>query len=526
MVFACTPQRVAEVEVDPSTIGKHLERLASDEFMGRMPCTEGEIKTVNYLREEFIKLGTLPGNGESYFQEVPLIKFSGQPSEVLTISDGKDPIELKYYEDYMITTEKAATEVTLQNSELVFAGYGIVAPEYGWNDYEGIDWTGKTAVVLVNDPGYESGDTTLFKGNELTYYGRWTYKFEEAARQGAAGVLVIHETEPASYDWGVVQASFPTQYVIMETDLPVVDIEGWISSESAGRIFERSVLKGKDYKTLARSKDFRPIPLELTASVAIENNITKDVSKNVIAMIPGTDRKDECIIYTAHWDHFGIGKKIDGDSIYNGAVDDATGTAALLALAEAFKKNGPTKRSVVFIAFTCEEQGLFGSAYYAQHPIFEPEKTVANINMDGMMGFCPMKDLTIIGYGQSELDEYAREAAQAQGRYIMGDPDLDKGYYLRADHFNLAKIGIPALYASGSYEGFTLSKEEIKRLSDDYLANKYHQPSDEYDPETMDLKGIQLDVQLLYMVGLKLANEDSFPKWYEGSEFRAVREEE
>ena len=275
---------------------------------------------------------------------------------------------------------------------------------------------------------------------------------------------------------------------------------------------------------MARSKDFKPVPLGLAASVKIKNSISKQMSKNVIALIPGTDRKDECIIYSAHWDHFGIGKSIDGDSIYNGAIDNASGTASLLALAEAFKKAGPTRRSIVFLAVTAEEQGLLGSAYYAEHPVFDPQKTVADINMDALAAPCPMKDLTITGYGQSEMDEYAEEAAKEQGRYIIEDPEPEKGYFFRSDHFNFAKIGIPALYADGRYEGFTKSKEEIKKLNEDYLLHKYHQPTDEFDPET-DLSGVQFDVQLFFMVGYKLANEDYFPKWYDSSEFKAARED-
>ena len=526
VVAGCKPNAPGDsksVEVDQSTIGKHLERLASDEFAGRMPGTDGEVKTVNYLKEEFTKLGALPGNGDSYFQEVPLIKFNGIPSEEMIISGADNNIELKHFNDYMAVTEKAIPEVGLDNSELVFAGYGIVAPEYGWNDYEGIDWNGKTAVVLVNDPGYESGDSALFKGNEMTYYGRWTYKYEEAARQGAAGILIIHETGPAGYGWGVIQSSNTNNYLILESEVPAVDVEGWISGESAEKIFDSSVLKGIDYKALARNRDFKPVPLGLTASVKIKNSISKLVSKNVIALIPGTERKNEYIIYSAHWDHFGIGKAINGDSIYNGAIDNASGTAALLAMAEAFKKAGPTKRSIVMMAVTCEEQGLLGSAYYAEHPVFDPQKTVANINIDALLAPCPMKDLTIVGYGHSEMDEYARQAAEKQGRYIIKDPEPEKGYFFRSDHFNFAKVGIPALYASGSYEGFTKSKEEIKDFMDDYLQNKYHKPTDEYDPETTDLSGMQFDIQLFFEVGLRLANEDYFPVWYDSSEFKAAR---
>jgi len=513
------------VEVDTTTLGNHIESLASDDFLGRKPFTEGEVKTVNYLKDEFEKLGLLPGNGDSYFQDVPLVEITGTPSENMVISGSNGSFNLEALKDFVATTNKPVENVSLENSELVFAGYGVVAPEYGWNDYEGIDWKGKTAVVLINDPGFKSGDSTLFKGNEMTYYGRWTYKYEEAARQGAAGLIIIHDTEPASYGWNVIESGWSGAKLIVESDVPLLNVESWISSESAKIVFDTSAMKGQDFKSIAREKGFKPIPLDLKVSVEIKNQIKKDVSKNVVALIPGTDRKDEFIIYSAHWDHFGVGKAIEGDSIYNGAVDNASGTAGLLAIAEAFKKSNTAKRSIVFMALTGEEQGLLGSAYYAEYPIFNPKKTVANINIDALDSPGKMKDLTITGYGQSEMDEYAKEAATKQNRYIIPDPEAEKGYFFRSDHFNFAKIGIPALYASGSYEGFDKSIDEIKAYNDDYRINKYHQPSDEYNPETTELSGVQLDLELLFNVGLKLSNEDYFPKWYNGSEFEAAREE-
>ena len=511
------------VEVNQTTIGNHIERLASDEFLGRKPFTEGEVKTVNYLKDEFEKLGVLPGNGNSFFQDVPMVEITGTPSEKMIISGKNESVNLEYLKDFVATTNKTASDVNLDNSELVFAGYGIVAPEYGWNDYEGIDWKGKTAVVLINDPGFKSGDSTLFKGNEMTYYGRWTYKYEEAARQGADGLIIIHDTEPASYGWNVIESGWSGARLIIESDLPLLNVESWISGESALKMFEISTMKGKDYQALSRNKNFKPIPLDLKVSVEIKNKIKKDVSKNVVALIPGTERKDEFIIYSAHWDHFGVGKAIDGDSIYNGAVDNASGTAGLLAIAEAFKKSKATKRSIVLLAVTGEEQGLLGSAYYSENPIFNPEQTVANINIDALDSPGKMKDLTITGFGHSEMDEYAKEAAAQQNRYIIPDPEAEKGYFFRSDHFNFAKIGIPALYASGSYEGFDKSIEEMKKYNDYYRTHIYHQPSDEYNPETTELSGVRSDLQLLFHVGFKLSNEEYFPKWYDGSEFKAAR---
>ena len=511
------------VEVNQTTMGNHIERLASDEFLGRKPFTEGEVKTVNYLKDEFEKLGLLPGNGDSFFQDVPMVEITGTPSENMVISGKNGSFNFESLKDFVATTNKAEANISLENSELVFAGYGIVAPEYGWNDYEGINWKGKTAVVLINDPGFKSGDSTLFKGNEMTYYGRWTYKYEEAARQGADGLIIIHDTEPASYGWNVVESGWSGARLIIESDLPLLNVESWISSESAKKMFDASAMKDQDYKTIARNKRFKPILLDLNVSVDIKNKIKKDVSKNVVALIPGTESKDEYIIYSAHWDHFGIGKAIEGDSIYNGAVDNASGTAGLLAIAEAFKKSNDTKRSIVFMAVTGEEQGLLGSAYYAEYPIFIPKKTVANINIDALDSPGKMKDLTITGYGQSEMDEYAKEAAEKQNRYIIPDPEAEKGYFFRSDHFNFAKIGIPALYASGAYEGFDKSIEDIKKYNDNYRTYKYHQPSDEYNSETTKLSGVRLDLQLFFNVGLKLSNEDYFPKWYDSSEFKAAR---
>ena len=512
-------------EVNQSTIGQHIERLASDEFQGRMPLTEGEVITINYLKEEFEKLGLQPGNVDSYFQDVPLVEITGTPSQKMTISGHNKDFDLKYLTDFVAVTLKTDNEVRLENSELVFAGYGIVAPEYDWNDYQGIDWTGKTAVVLVNDPGFGSNDSTLFKGNEMTYYGRWTYKYAEAGRQGASGVIIIHETVPAAYGWNVVNSSWTGPQMSLERKSPGADIQGWITQDAAIKLFEASNLENKNFKEMARNIDFKPVPLGLTASMKITNQIKRGVSRNVVAILPGMERKDEYIIYSAHWDHFGVGRPINNDSIYNGAVDNASGTACLLAIAEAFKKVKQPKRSIVFMAVTGEEQGLLGSAYYAENPIYAPEHSVVNINIDGIAFFGPMKDLTITGFGHSEMDEYAKDAAEKQGRYVIPDPEAEKGYFFRSDHFNFAKIGIPVLYAKGSYEHFEKGIDFAKQMNDEYLKNRYHLPSDEFDPQTAELSGIRLDAQLLYEVGLSLSNEDYFPKWYDGSEFKAARED-
>ena len=525
-IVSCKSEKIEilTAEISKETLGKHIEVLASDDFQGRMPFTEGGQKTTAYLEQEFKKLGLQPGNGDSYFQDVPMVEIDGTPSEKMNIVGNNQRFDLELLKDYVVITSKTDAEISLENSELVFAGFGIVAPEYGWDDYAGIDWEGKIAVVLVNDPGFESGDKNLFKGNEMTYYGRWTYKYEEAARQGAAGILIIHDTKPASYGWNVVQSGWSGAHLTLESDLPKVDVAGWISNETAHKLFDSSPIENKNFNELAKTKDFKAVSLGFNASAKISNKIKRDQSKNVIAVLPGTTQKDEYIIYSAHWDHLGIGRAIDNDSIYNGAVDNASGTSALLAIAEAFKNSTQQKRSIVLLAVTAEEQGLLGSAYYSEHPIFEPSKTVANINMDAFNNPGPMKDFTITGYGHSEMDDYGKTAAEEQGRYIIPDPSPEKGYFFRSDHFNFAKIGIPPIYAKGGHEGFNISIDSIKVLNDNYRKNIYHQPSDEYIAGVTDLTGIQFDVQLLFNIGYRLSNETYFPKWYDTSEFKAARE--
>jgi len=380
----------------------------------------------------------------------------------------------------------------------------------------------------VNDPGFESGDSTLFKGNSMTYYGRWTYKYEEAARQGAAGLLIVHDTKPAAYPWSVVQSSWSGAKLYPQTadngaSKPAV--EGWLTLDATKKIFAAA---GKSYDeafAAAHKKGFKPMPLGgLTVSTSINNQIQRRPSKTVLAVLPGPTRPDEYIIYTAHWDHLGIGPAVKGDSIYNGAVDNATGVAALLNIAKAFTqaKEKPA-RSVVFLAVTGEEQGLLGSAYYAANPVFPLAKTVADLNMDALSVQGPMRDLTVIGYGQSELDDYARAAAKEQGRYVAPDPTPEKGSFFRSDHFSFAHVGVPALDASGKADNRAHGKAYAKTRNEEYGAKNYHQPSDEYSL-TWDLRGVEQDATLLYRIGQRLAGETTFPKWKEGSEFKAIRE--
>lgn len=526
---SCTQsgKKPEEIAIDTVAIKNHIQTLASDDYLGRKPFTGGEQKTIKYLKNSFESYGLEPCNEGSYFQEVPLVELTAIPDSTLTINGGQQEVKLSVGEDFVAYTERVEEEVSLENSELVFAGFGIIAPEYGWNDYEGLDVKGKTVIVLVNDPGFGSGDSTFFKGETMTYYGRWTYKYEEAARQGAAGVLIIHETVPAGYPWLVVRNSWSGASLYLdqtgETEKPVM--QGWISREAAIKIFEQSDVDMKNFVEKSREMGFKPVSLGLTTGITIKNKIKRDRSQNVIAKITGTEHPEEAIIYTAHWDHLGVGPEVDGDSIYNGAHDNASGTAVLLGIAEAMAKQETPKRTVVFLAVTAEEQGLLGSKYYAENPIFKPEKTVANINMDGVSYYGEMKDFTVVGYGQSELDDIAAEIAKKQGRYIKADPDPGKGYFFRSDHFNFAKIGIPAMFASGTYEAMDGGVERVKKLSEEYLTYKYHRPADEFDANWR-FGGILQDARLFYQMGWNLANSDNWPKWKEGSEFKAIREKE
>ncbi len=525
LFFACKSSApVDESPISEAVFRRHVATLSDDSFLGRKPFTAGETKTVDYLVGEAKRIGLSPGNVDSYTQDVPLVEITGHADSVLRL-DGAKPMALQLSKDYVAYTQRVTDSVRLAGSELVFCGYGIVAPEYNWNDYEGLDMKGKTAIVLVNDPGLGSEDSTFFKGNTMTYYGRWTYKYEEAARQGAAAVLIVHETTMAGYPWAVVQGSGSGAKLNLENlGYTPCEMQGWISLDAAKTLFANSGLDLQATMMAARKPGFKAIPLPYTLSGGVRNTIARNVSKNVIAMLPGTTRPEEYIIYSAHWDHLGVGIPVEGDSIYNGAVDNASGTAALLTIAEAMKKAGDNARTVVFLWVTAEEQGLLGSAYYAAHPVFPPAWTVANLNMDGLSDYGPMKDFSVVGYGQSEMQDYAKRWVEKQGRYIMADPEPQKGYFFRSDHFHFAKVGIPALYGKGNYEHATEGKDKAKELSDAYRTERYHQPSDEYDETAYLVDGMLQDAELFYHIGRDLANSDMWPKWYDGSEFKAARD--
>ncbi|WP_194774330.1 M28 family metallopeptidase [Pararhodonellum marinum] len=521
------PEEDGVIKVEMKNLERHIQILASDDFEGRMPFTEGEKKTLDYLEKEFRSIGLAPGNGNSFYQEVPLVSISTFPSEKMQISHSRGNLDLDGLKDYVIWTQRPDSVISIDEVDMVFAGFGIVAPEYDWNDYKNLDVKDKIVVVLVNDPGFGTEDISLFKGNTMTYYGRWTYKYEEAARQGALGCLIVHNTIPAGYGFNVVQNNWNASKLFLDdrSNPPYkLAIEGWVTLPVANKIFEMAGLNERELLAKARKSDFQGVPLDMKASTTVQVEATYDVSQNIIGMVKGENRPDEYIIYTAHWDHLGIGKPDEkGDTIYNGALDNASGTAALLELARVFKDGPAPERTVVFLAVTAEEQGLWGSAYYAQNPVFPKEKTVANINMDGINPYGKMNDMVIVGIGQSELEEILEEELKKVGRYASPEPTPSSGYYFRSDHFNFAKVGIPALYTNTGVDHFEEGKEFGKSLQEDYVFKYYHKPSDEYDPQRWNLDGAVEDVQVLYQVGLQLANSSAWPGWKDNSEFKSIR---
>ncbi len=508
-------------------IKSHIAVLADDSLLGRKPFTAGETKAIAYISSQFKKLGLEPGNNGSYFQDVPMVEITSSPSATLNISGGKTSIALHSLTDFVASTRREVDTIQLKNSPLIFAGYGIVAPEYKWNDYAGLDVKGKTVVVLVNDPGFKSGEHNLFKGDTMTYYGRWTYKYEEAARQGAAGIIIVHQTEPASYGWTVIQNSFTgAKLYLQQTDkhLSRCKVEGWITEDAAKKLFAAAGITG-DIRAIARKREFKAVPLKLNATLSIHNKLKYSTSHNVIAMLRGKTSPDETILYTAHWDHLGVGKPdAKGDSIYNGAVDNASGVAAVLSVAHAFTqlKDRPA-RSIVFLTVTAEEQGLLGSEYYATHPIFPLNKTVADLNMDALGDYGETNDFAITGKGQNYLENYVVDLAKQDGKKVTGDKNPGAGGYYRSDHFNFAKVGVPALDINNGAESTAHGQTWGKQKQKEYGDLHYHQASDNYSA-AMDADGMAEVASLLFNVGLKLSNETTFPGWKDGSEFKAVRE--
>jgi len=529
--MSCAPSdRVPEdalAAITAEGLAAQIDTLSSDAFEGRAPSSPGEERTVTYLETEFEKLGLEPGNEGSWVQEVPLVSLTANPDAKLTIQAPDRRFVFDYGSDFMAWTKRVVGIVSVVRSEMVFVGYGVVAPEWGWNDYEGTDVRGKTVVILVNDPGFARKDTSLFDGRAMTYYGRWTYKYEEAARQGAAAALIVHETEPAGYPWEVVVDSWKgVQFDLVREDegKSRVAVEGWIQGDRARELFRAAGFDYDSLKLRADQRGFKPVPLGFQASVALRNTVRRSVSRNVVGVLPGSRRPNEVVIYMAHWDHLGRDTTREGDQIFNGALDNASGTSGLLELAKAFTSlPTPPARSVVFLSVTAEEKGLLGSAYYGTHPIWPPAETVAAINMDGLDIYGRMRDIVVVGYGKSQLDDYLTRAAQTQGRRVEPDPEPEKGFYYRSDHFSLAKVGIPALYTDAGVETIEHGAEWARARRDEYTAQRYHKPSDEYDP-SWDLSGAVEDLQLLFDVGYWLATGKDWPNWREGTEFKAARD--
>lgn len=504
--------------IDEKELREHVKLLASDNFEGRQPTTIGETYTLEFLTREFTKLGYEPGVNGSFMQPVGLVRIEADPDMELDIAGDK----FEYKVNMVAGTAREANEVELKDSELVFVGYGVNAPEYDWNDYEGIDVKGKTVVILVNDPGFENPESGKFQGKTMTYYGRWTYKYEEASRQGAAGALIVHETAPASYGWSVVANSWSgPQYGLVTPDgnKDRVAVEGWLSVEAAQQVFAKAGLDYFDEKQKAMQGPYAKA-MGSKANIKIKSSHEKSQSYNFLATLPGSKRPDEHIIYTAHWDHLGKDPNKEGDNIYNGAHDNATGSAGLISIAKAFASlDKRPARSVSFLFVTAEEQGLLGSKYYGENPVYPLNKTVANINIDAMNIQGRTKDVEVVGFGKSELEVYLEKAAKKQGRVIVQESRPAAGYYYRSDHFSLAKQGVPALYAKGGATPIDEATAAYKKRISVIQSGCYHQVCDKYR-ESWDFGGIVEDTQLFFHVGYDIANTDDWPKWNKTSEFQ------
>jgi Zn-dependent M28 family amino/carboxypeptidase len=547
LLSACsgsTPQPVAEPappdtqripigqlpSIDMNAVLSHTRVLSSDAFEGRAPGTKGEEVTVNYLVDQFKRVGLKPGNTDgTYIQKVPLVGITPTPAP-LVLRKGPAQQTLKWKDDVVAWTKHVAETASLDNSELVFVGYGVVAPEYNWDDYKGLDVKGKTLVMLVNDPPVPDPsnaselDPKTFGGKAMTYYGRWTYKYDIGAQKGAAGVLLIHETGPAGYPFSVVQGKTGEQFDLITPDKNMgrAAIEGWITLDQGRKLLK---MAGQDFDALkqqAATREFKPVPLGVTASMTLHNKLRTIDSKNVLARLDGGDPKlkDEFVVYTAHWDHFG--KNADG--IFHGAEDDALGCASLIEMARAFTKlPAPPRRSILFLAVTAEEQGLLGSQYYSVTPIYPLAKTVADINMDSWNVHGRTKDLTLVGYGASDLDDYARDAAGEQGRLVHADAEPEKGFYYRSDHFNFAKQGVPALDPDGGMQFIGKPADYGQKMRDEWNEQRYHKPADVVMPE-WDMTGTREDVKVFFAIGYRVAQADKMPEWKPGNEFKAKRD--
>jgi Zn-dependent M28 family amino/carboxypeptidase len=525
----------ASAAIDGQAVLEHTKVLASDAFEGRGPGTKGETLTVEYLTKQLASFGLKPGGADgSWVQPVPLVGITVKGAPPLVFRKGAEERRLAWHDDYVAWTKRVAERVSLDASELVFVGYGVQAPEFQWDDYKGVDLAGKTMVVLVGDPPVEDAKhpgrlaPAVFGGKAMTYYGRWTYKYEMGEKTGASGVLIVHETEPAGYPFAVVQGKVAEQFDLESKDgnAQRSAVEGWISLAQARALF---AMAGQDFDALKKkavSRAFAPVSLGVSATVALDNAIRRVPSANVVARLEGRDPalRDEHVAYSTHWDHFGIGPKIDGDDIYRGAVDNASGTAGLLEIARSLAASSPRpRRSILFLFVTAEEQGLLGSTYYAQHPLYPLAKTLAVLNLDGLNVAGRTKDLTIVGLGLSSLDDLLARAAAAQHRVVRPDPMPEKGSYFRSDHFPFAKEGVPSVHAGGGMEYVGKPAGYGQKVREDYIANRYHKPSDKVLPD-WDLSGAVEDLELYLGVGREIADGAAWPEWKPDAQWKARRD--
>ncbi|HYC02268.1 MAG TPA: M28 family metallopeptidase [Azospirillaceae bacterium] len=517
-------------DITVERLGRHIEVLASDEFEGRKPGTPGEDKAVAYIAEQYKAAGLEPAVNGGWYQDVPLVEVTMKDPGRISVRSGKgEAKQYEYFTQAMYWTRRLEDNPTVRDAPVVFVGHGVVAPEHGWNDYEGVDVRGKVVMVLVNDPGFNVGDESLFGGKAMTWYGRWPYKYAEAARQGAAGVIIVHEAQAAGYPWAITANSNRQPKLHIEPENAgkgLAALEGWVQLAVAR---EMVAMGGQDLDALtvaASKRGFKAVPLDLTFSADFKTAHRKLVSRNVVGMVKGSERPDEVVLYSAHWDHLGRGPAVGGDDIYNGAVDNATAVSAMLEIARTFgqAKEKP-KRTVAFISFAAEEQGLIGSEYYGRNPIWPAAQTVANLNIEMMGTFGPMRDIMVVGAGKSELEDHVARWAAANGKVVKPEPFPERGLYYRSDHFSLARVGIPAMWATQGTDSVEHGAEWGKAQMDAYTRLRYHTPDDEYGPQ-LDLRGMVEETRMNLDIGRELANGTSWPAWREGTEFKAIREEQ
>ncbi len=525
---AASAQVAPAPAISVETLKSVTQELSSDAYEGRAPTTPAEDKTVAYIVKRFEAAGLKPGNKGSWTQDVPMVELTAGNVAPYVFTGGKAPVSLAYRTDMVAGTYRVAPKSAVANSDVVFVGYGVTAPEQGWDDYAGVDVKGKTVVILINDPDWQTMTREgPFEGRAMTWYGRWPYKFENAAKHGAAAAIIVHDTEPAAYPWAVVQSSWTGPQLELDEKGDHLDqsqVIGWIQKSAAERVVASA---GKDYAALvaaAKVKGFKAVPLGLKMSASFDNSIRRQASKNVIGLLPGTTAPADTVLYTAHWDHLGRCDAVDGDDICNGALDNASGVAGLVALAEAQAKAGPAKRSIAFMAVTAEESGLLGSRYYAEHPVYPLARTVGGVNMDGLNIIGPAKDFVLVGAGKSEIEDLAKPFVTAQGRVIGTEANPERGSYYRSDHFSFAKLGVPML-DGGSGEDLVAGGTAAGHAArEDYVAHRYHKPQDQYDAR-WDWSGAIQDLGIYYGLGRKLADDTGlWPNWYKTAEFRAIRD--